>query len=164
MSKKHEGYVTACERCGGKHCPDCDSSCPSCCLHEDCIAVKERDAALEALEDLERQRNQEFDRAEDAECRLADAQMALEEARAAFNTACDLRLQAGKERDEAQGKLDAVTEALRPYKCQSCREQGTPDTTLDGQPAHYIAGGMGRVVCFFDEYIDAILRGSKEEG
>ena len=50
MSKKHEGYVTACERCGGKHCPDCDSSCPSCCLHEDCIAVKERDAALEALE------------------------------------------------------------------------------------------------------------------
>lgn len=29
---------------------------------------------------VERQRNKQFDRAEDAECQLADAQMALEEA------------------------------------------------------------------------------------
>jgi len=36
-----------------KYCPDCGSSCPSCCLHEDCIAVGERDVALEALEEAQ---------------------------------------------------------------------------------------------------------------
>ncbi|KKK70250.1 hypothetical protein LCGC14_2925890 [marine sediment metagenome] len=50
--KKHKGYSASCDRCGAKYCPDCNgSSCPSCCLHEDCIVVKERDAALEALEE-----------------------------------------------------------------------------------------------------------------
>lgn len=47
MSKAHYGKRTRCTRCGGSYCVKCDSSCPSCCLHEDCIAAKrERDEAL----------------------------------------------------------------------------------------------------------------------
>ena len=43
--RKHKGYTTTCERCGRRYCPDCDSSCPACCLHNDCVAAKERDEA-----------------------------------------------------------------------------------------------------------------------
>ena len=48
----HKGYDAICERCGEKYCPECESACPSCCLHNDCIAVTERDAALEAQEEI----------------------------------------------------------------------------------------------------------------
>ena len=51
--KKHSGYGATCDRCGRRYCPECESACPNCCIHNDCIAVKERDAALEALEEAQ---------------------------------------------------------------------------------------------------------------
>ena len=53
MTGHHERHTVSCARCDQTYCVQCNSSCPSCCFHSDCIAVKERDTALEALEEAQ---------------------------------------------------------------------------------------------------------------
>ena len=131
----------------------------------------------EALEDLERQRNQEFDRAEDAECRFADAQMALvealEEAQGGWNKAaaelarhdCNVGefgcsapdskgLCTKHQLAEAQGKLDRIEAAagFGPLKDVARRQR---NLGLEGDHEGRLREGRVTLIC-------AILRGSKE--